>query len=90
MSSIFDRPPRLLKRFSDCEIPLNLSDEEVLAEPEVFEEARRRLTEDGWNAEGKFYPSTWTRTRFLTADLREEILEGGYHVMTADRAARLK
>ena len=67
MSSLFDRPPRILKRYSDCEMPLNLSDEEVLAEPVVLEEACRRLTEDGWNAEGKFFSSTWTRVRYLTA-----------------------
>ena len=90
MASIFDRPPRVLKRYSDCEIPLNLSDEEVLSEPVVLDEARRRLTEDGWNTEEKYFSSTWTRIRYLTAGLREEILEGELHTMTADRIARLQ
>ena len=90
MASIFDRPPRVLKRYSDCEIPLNLSDEEVLSEPVVLDEARRRLTEDGWNTEEKYLSSTWTRIRYLTAGLREEILEGELHTMTADRIARLQ
>ena len=71
-------------------MPLDLSDEEVIAEPVVLEDACRRLTEDGWNTAGKFFPSTWTRVRYLTAELREEILEGEFHTMTADRIEKLK
>jgi hypothetical protein len=88
MASLFDRPPRVSKRYSDCEMPLNLSDEDVLAEPVVLEKACRRLTDDGWNTDEVFLPSSWTRVRSLTAELREEILE--FHTMTADRIARLK
>lgn len=90
ISTLFDRPPRLLKRHSDSKWPLDLADAEVLAGPAELAQAQAKLTPDGWNAEGKFCASTWARVRCITAEMLEEIYEYNFCPMTADNVAKLK
>jgi hypothetical protein len=90
LATLFDRPPRLLKRYSDTQLPLDLTDAELLADTAVLIEARRQLTRDGWSTEEKFCASTWTRVRYLLAEMLEEILEYKYHPMTIENISALK
>lgn len=90
VATLFDRPPRLLRRHSDCKWPLDLADSEILGNPFGSGDAQAKLTSDGWSSEGKFNPSTWARVRFLTGEMLEEILEYKCRPMTADSIQELK
>lgn len=73
---VFNLPPRITSRYVDVKLPLDLSDDELFAQtPEELEEAKRRLTEDGWNTDGKLRAATWARLRYILSQFREEILE---------------
>ncbi|KAF2163517.1 hypothetical protein M409DRAFT_57409 [Zasmidium cellare ATCC 36951] len=75
ISALLDRPPRLLKRRSNVELPLDLTDEELLAEPGELALARGRLTSEGWAQTGCISAATWARIRVVTAEMTEEIFE---------------
>ena len=90
ISTLFDRPPRLLKRYSNSKWPLDLADGELLAGPAELAEALAKLAPDGWNTEGKFCPSTWARVRCITAEMLEEIYEYNFRPMTVDNITKLK
>lgn len=90
LATLFDRPPRLLKRHSDSILPLDLADAEILADSAELTEARDKLTPDGWNTEGKFHPSSWTRARCITGKMLEEILEYKFRPMTTENISKLK
>ncbi|KAK4866251.1 hypothetical protein LT330_008592 [Penicillium expansum] len=75
---VFNLPPRITSRYVDVKLPLDLSDDELFAQtPEELEEAKSRLTEDGWNTDGKLRAATWARLRYILSQFREGIVE--YH-----------
>ncbi|EFR02296.1 hypothetical protein MGYG_05294 [Nannizzia gypsea CBS 118893] len=90
VSTLFNRPPRLLKRYSDSKWPLDLTDAEVLAGTVELAEARAKLTPDGWNTEGKFCASSWARVRCITAEMLEEIYKYNLRPMTVENITKLK
>ncbi|CAK3812188.1 transcription factor C6 like [Lecanosticta acicola] len=75
VSTLIDRPPRIPKRYSDCKMPLDLADHDLLAEPAALEAAKRKLTIEGWNSAGHYVPTSWQRVRYMLGILREEIHE---------------
>ncbi|KAE9367110.1 hypothetical protein N431DRAFT_83075 [Stipitochalara longipes BDJ] len=89
VSALVDRPPRLLKRFSDCRMPLDLTDEELLSS-ETEEQARASLTTDGWNPKIRYIPATWHRLRYMIGTLREEILEYNYREPSREAEVLIK
>ncbi|KAJ5289691.1 uncharacterized protein N7443_009944 [Penicillium atrosanguineum] len=73
---VFHRPPRIATRHADCKPPLDLSDDELFPDsPEVLDRARKSLTHDGWNTDGRYRPTTWARVRYILGQFREEIVE---------------
>ncbi|OTB17073.1 hypothetical protein K445DRAFT_21265 [Daldinia sp. EC12] len=73
---VFNRPPRISTRHADCKPPLDLSEDELFAtSPAVLEQARSRLSPDGWSTDGKCKTTTWARIRYILAGFREEIAE---------------
>ena len=86
----YDRPPRITSRYSDCELPLDLADQELCAEPAQIILARQKLTHDGWNPEGMYTSTAWVRVRSILSTVREDILEYTFKSMTAERHVRLK
>ena len=90
LSSTFSRPPRILRRYSDCRMPLNLADEEVLAGPLELEQAYTKLSPEGWNQEGKYFPTSSIRLRSMAAQVREAILEYELRPMTNEAIAELE
>lgn len=72
VATFFQRPPRLSKRFSDCKLPLDLRDSELLGSPAALNEARSKLTSEGWNPEGAYCSTTWYRMRFQASTLLED------------------
>ncbi|KAF4552415.1 Hypothetical protein D9617_10g073960 [Elsinoe fawcettii] len=72
-----DRPPRLLKQYTTCPVPLDLADDEILtigASPNAMEEAQRLVTTEGWNKKPIVSSSTWARVRYILGELREELI----------------
>ncbi|KAK4565902.1 hypothetical protein LTR86_003751 [Recurvomyces mirabilis] len=90
LSSLFDRPPRISRRYSSTLAPLNLSDDEVLAEPERLRAAQSRLSADGWDMSGPYYPSSFIRMRLATAEISEEILDQTYQPSIPGARERLQ
>lgn len=89
-SALFNRPPRILRRYSDCKMPLNLSDEDIIADPVQLEQACSKLTPDGWDAEGRCFPTTAVRLRCLTAEIREDVAAYEVRPMTRENLAELQ
>lgn len=71
-------------------MPLDLADDELFADPPEFEQARLSLTSEGWNAEGKYFSSTWARLRYILAVFREEVLEYPFRPLTSENITKLK
>ena len=69
------RPPTLSRRYTTCQIPLDLSDDEIMAEGEELEIIKSKLDRNGWSTSGKMYPSTMCRAWMLMSLIRDEILE---------------
>ncbi|PLN78605.1 hypothetical protein BDW42DRAFT_202006 [Aspergillus taichungensis] len=88
---VFNLPPRITSRYVDVQLPLDLSDDELFAQtPKELEEAKSRLTEDGWNTDGKFRAATWARLRYILSQFREEIVEYHFQASPAADPAKLR
>jgi hypothetical protein len=69
------RPPRLQQRYCMLQLPLDLTDTQIMSEGEVLEAAIAALDEEGWNASGKVHMCTAARVYIQHARIREEVLE---------------
>lgn len=69
------RPPALGRRYITCQIPLDLSDDEIMAEGEELETIKNKLDLNGWSTSGKISPSTVCRAWMPMGLIRDEILE---------------
>ncbi|GLA67263.1 hypothetical protein AtubIFM54640_010242 [Aspergillus tubingensis] len=73
---LFNLPPRITSQYVDVKLPLDLSDDELFAQtPNELENAKSRLTEDGWNTDGNLRAATWARLRYILSQFREGIVE---------------
>lgn len=73
LATFHGRPPGLTRHYLSNNLPLDGSEEEIMADDE--DSLREKLCPDGWNKAGKIYPATLGRA-FMTSHLiREEILE---------------
>jgi len=68
-------PPSLTCRYCYCPIPLDICEEDLYSNPERLAAAVARLDSNGWNKDGKIYPTTWLRALCLQSPIREGILE---------------
>lgn len=73
VSTVFDRPPRISKRHSNCPLPLDLSDEQVCTYDVIV--GNPHVSEDGWSLSGQTHTATWVRCRSLFSNIKEEIAE---------------
>ncbi|KAF3401698.1 hypothetical protein F1880_010091 [Penicillium rolfsii] len=88
---IFHLPPRITAKYVDVKLPLDLSDEELFAErPEELEASKSRLTEDGWNTDGKYRAATWARLRYILSQFREELIEYQFQASQAADFSKLR
>ncbi|EHK26965.1 uncharacterized protein TRIVIDRAFT_140473 [Trichoderma virens Gv29-8] len=71
------RPPRISHRYAFTPLPLDLRDEDLLEGGETLRAAVKALDENGWNTNGKVYPTTFTRARYIIALIRDELVELG-------------
>lgn len=75
MAAMSGRPPLLSRRYSTCQLPLDISEDELIAEEPRLSEIKSKLDSHGWNTSGEVYPSTWARGLLLMNIIREEVLE---------------
>lgn len=75
LATFMGRPPALSRRYTTCQMPLDLSDDETMAEGEELETMREKLDLNGWSTSGKIYPSTVCRAWMSMSLIRDEILE---------------
>lgn len=88
---IFNLPPRITSRYVDVKLPLDLSDDELFAQTsQELEDAKSRLTEDGWNTDGNLRAATWARLRYILSRFREGIVEYHFQASQAADPAQLR
>lgn len=75
LSTFLGRPLRLSKRHTDIKHPLDLSDEELVSDPQTLELACQSLDAEGWNTKGLYFRTSWIRLRSMSSRFREEILD---------------
>ena len=90
MAAHFDRPPRVLKRYSDCELPLDMNEDEICDGKPELDEALRRLDLNGWNSERRYNSTTWARKGSIITSIKEEILEYSFRPMSDENQSRLR
>jgi hypothetical protein len=67
-----------------------MTDDELCAEPAELLLAQQKLTPDGWNPEGMYTSTAWTRVRSVLSIIREDILEYNFKPTTAESQMRLE
>ncbi|KAL1885627.1 hypothetical protein Plec18167_001122 [Paecilomyces lecythidis] len=75
IGTLLGRPPRISWRYSDCRMPLDISDEALAGDLDLVNDAQNFLDGEGWNTERTFQRASWIRVRFIISTFREEILE---------------
>ena len=69
------RPPLLSRRWDQCPLPLDLSDEELMLEGPDLEAALNSLTSSGWSKDTRYLAVSHLRALAIMSSFREEILE---------------
>lgn len=69
------RPPMLSHRYSSTPLPLDLSDEQLLSNPETLAKILEGLDANGWNSDGQIYSTTILRARTSFSIIRGEVLD---------------
>ena len=59
LSTFVGRPPRISKRYTDINLPLDLSDEDTVGDNDVLNRAIQALDKDGWNTKGRWLRASW-------------------------------
>ncbi|KAF7533809.1 hypothetical protein G7054_g6761 [Neopestalotiopsis clavispora] len=90
LSSLLERPPRLLHYYCNRKLPLHLNDEQLMAPEQTLQKAIDSLQEDGWNAQPHFCPTAWLRARYMLSTFREEILNVQLGPGDANKTAALR
>lgn len=75
-SAIYNgRPPRLTRSYCIMQLPLDLTEEQLMSEGADLDIALRSLDDDGWNSSARIQRSTFARIFVPNSLLAEEILE---------------
>ncbi|KAL7810266.1 hypothetical protein V8C44DRAFT_332764 [Trichoderma aethiopicum] len=69
------RPPLIHRRFCKTPLPLDLADEDLVADEATLRKAVSELDDRGWNTKGQIYPATLIRARRMLASTLEEVME---------------
>ncbi|CAG8230804.1 unnamed protein product [Penicillium salamii] len=91
LATFLGRPPLISWRYCNIPMPLDLSLEEVFAEPNVRDAAIARLDgATGWNQAGTLKKGPWARTALITSILREKVLELSLSWQTENLSERVE
>jgi len=69
------RPPALSRHYHSCPLPLDVSDEALMAGGDVLQTEIDSLDEHGWNTKGMIHNATISRMMTLAAVIQDEIME---------------
>ena len=75
LATLFGRPPRLSRRYSNCSLPLDLEDEEIMLQGDARAEKLSKLNAKGWNTEGRLTKIGCRRANMIGSLIRDEVLE---------------
>jgi chromatin structure-remodeling complex subunit RSC3/30 len=90
LATFLGRPPLISWRYCDIQMPLDLSVEEIFADPPFRDAAIRKLDKHtGWNQEASLMKGAWPRVAFVTSVLREKVLELSLSCRTSDLSHRV-
>lgn len=67
LSTFLGRPPRLPRRFCLIQMPLDLSDNQLMMDGETLQEVISNLDSEGWNPKGMLHVSTALRVSIQQA-----------------------
>jgi chromatin structure-remodeling complex subunit RSC3/30 len=91
LATFLGRPPLISWRYCDIQMPLDLSVEEIFADPPFRDAAIRKLDKHtGWNQEASLMKGAWPRVAFVTSVLREKVLELSLSCRTSDLSHRVE
>lgn len=90
IATYFQRPPRIAKRYSDAELPLDLTDEELLGSSATLAQACANLTSEGWNPQGAYCSTTWYRMRFMASEILEDQWEFKDRKLDSESTSKLE
>ncbi|CAG8122121.1 unnamed protein product [Penicillium olsonii] len=91
LATFLGRPPLIGWRYCNIQMPLDLSMDEIFAEPSVRDAALARLDETtGWNKEGTLKKGVWARTALITSVIREKVLELSLSTQTENLSDRVE
>lgn len=74
-ASFSGRPPLLSRKYMTTPLPLDLSDEVLMADAATITRAVEDLDENGWNKKEVFQPSVIVRARRMLMTIKDEIIE---------------
>ncbi|RFU78617.1 hypothetical protein TARUN_3587 [Trichoderma arundinaceum] len=69
------RPPLLNRRYCTTPLPLDLREEDLVADEATLKKAAEDLDERGWNRQGVINPVTLIRARRMLAAILEEVMD---------------
>lgn len=75
LATFLGRPPQIIWRYCDVQLPLDLRYDEILADPPTRDAAINKLDANGWNSQGVIQPAQWMRVGLLVSSIGEQILE---------------
>ena len=70
-------------------MPLDISDEQLLADADKIGQTGLMLDNDGWSNTTRYVSATWSRLRYVLGVFREEVLEFPFRPLTVENKARL-
>ena len=75
LCTFLGRPPRISRRYGSCQLPLDLSDHQLLADEASIEIALSKLDSSGWNTSQVLCNASLLRAKCRLSQHREEVLE---------------
>ncbi|PKX91111.1 putative C6 transcription factor [Aspergillus novofumigatus IBT 16806] len=90
LSTFLGRPPQIIWRYCDVQLPLDLRYDEILADPATRDAAIGRLDANGWKSQGVIQQAQWLRVALLVGSIREQILELSLSRCVDDLARKAK
>jgi hypothetical protein len=82
------RPPKLTRLYCRLQIPLDLTDTQIMSEGSDLQIAIAKLDENGWNRDDMVQRSTFARIAATNALITEEILEVSLGHLPPEEVAR--
>ncbi|KAH7140937.1 hypothetical protein EDB81DRAFT_692488 [Dactylonectria macrodidyma] len=91
--SFTGRPPLVNRRYCSTPLPLDLRDEDLIADEPTLMAAVNALDGRGWNTKGELYPTTLVRGRYLIATILDELIDVALDtttIVTLDQLQNIK